>query len=80
MDGPGLHSEQYPERLWDHNNLLLNGVEFPLPRVQQPDNEFNHLAPNTVLLKYDWSYNSTSPCTMHRETFTFSAPVYGGIL
>jgi hypothetical protein len=66
MNGPGFHSGQYPDRLWGQPNLLLNGVEFSVPIVQQPEREFDHLAPYTAFLKYEWNYNSTSLCTMHR--------------
>jgi len=80
MDGPEFYSEQYLYWLWGQPNLLLNGVDFSVPRVQQPEREFDHLAPYTALLKYEWNYNSTFLCTTHRGAFAFCTPVYGGML
>lgn len=81
MDGLGFHSGQYPDRFWGQPNLLLNGVEFSIPKAQQPEREFEHLAPYTALLKYEWyyNYNSTTLCTMHRGAFTFCTPVCVGM-
>jgi hypothetical protein len=80
MDDPGFHSGQYPDRLWGQPNLLLNGLSFSVPIVQQQEREFDHFSPYTALLKYECKYKSASLCITYREFFTFCTPVYGGML
>ena len=49
--------------------------------MQQPEREFDYLAPYNALLKYEWNYNSTSLCTMHGGGgFIYCKPVYGEML
>jgi len=74
MDGPGFHSGQYPDRLWGQPKLLLDGVVFSVPSLQQPERECNHFSTYTALLKYEWKYKSVPLCIMYREAFTFCTP------